>query len=170
MRVFIIFHDCGHSSFFANRRVNTWVGVLTGLLSYTTYHTWCQEHAVDHATGGDLDHRGTGDVDTWTVDEYYGKSAAARLGYCLFRSPFVLFGLGPIWVVLIEPRFFPAWSRARFWKTILATDIIIFGQLGILVAIFGWRPVLIVQLSVIWVAGAIGIWMVYLQHQFEGVY
>lgn len=170
MRVFIIFHDCGHSSFFANRRANTWVGILTGLLTYSTYHTWRQEHAVHHATAGDLDHRGTGDVDTWTVDEYYGKSKAARLGYRLFRSPLVMFGLGPIWVVLIEPRFFPAWSRARYWKMILATNIVIVCQFGVLVAIFGWQPVLIVQLSVIWVGGAIGISMVYIQHQFEGVY
>lgn len=170
MRVFIIFHDCGHSSFFANRRANTWVGILTGLLTYSTYHTWRQEHAVHHATAGDLDHRGTGDVDTWTVDEYYGRSKAARLGYRLFRSPLVMFGLGPIWVVLIEPRFFPAWSRARYWKMILATDIVIVCQFGVLAAIFGWQPVLIVQLSVIWVGGAIGISMVYIQHQFEGVY
>jgi len=170
VRTFIIFHDCGHSSFFANRRANTWVGILTGLLTYSTYHTWRQEHAVHHATAGDLDHRGTGDVDTWTVDEYYGRSKAARLGYRLFRSPLVMFGLGPIWVVLIEPRFFPAWSRARYWKMILATDIVIVCQFGVLVAIFGWQPVLIVQLSVIWVGGAIGISMVYIQHQFEGVY
>ena len=170
MRVFIIFHDCGHSSFFANRRANTWVGVVTGLLTYSTYHTWRQEHAVHHATAGDLDHRGTGDVDTWTVDEYYGKSKAARLGYRLFRNPLVMFGPGPIWVVLIEPRFFPAWSRARYWKKILATDIFIFCQLGVLAAIFGLQSVLIVQLSVIWVGGAIGISMVYVQHQFEGVY
>jgi acyl-lipid omega-6 desaturase (Delta-12 desaturase) len=170
MRVFIIFHDCGHGSFFANRRANTWVGIVTGLLTYSTYHPWRQEHAVHHATSGDLDHRGAGDVDTWTVDEYFGKSAAGRLGYRLFRSPLVMFGLGPLWVVLIEPRFFPAWSRARFWKAILATNVAIACQFGVLIALFGWQSVLIVQLSVIWVGGAIGISMVYIQHQFEGVY
>jgi omega-6 fatty acid desaturase (delta-12 desaturase) len=122
VRTFIVFHDCTHSSFLANRRANNWVGIGAGLLVYTPFHSWRHEHAVHHATAGDLDSRGMGDVDTLTVAEYRSRPWLARIGYRLIRSPFVMLGLGPIWALMIEPRLVPGWARARFWRQILRSS------------------------------------------------
>jgi omega-6 fatty acid desaturase (delta-12 desaturase) len=170
VRTFIVFHDCTHGSFLPWRRANAWVGVACGVLVYSPFHSWRHEHAVHHATAGDLDRRGMGDVETLTVAEYAGRSRAQRLGYRLMRNPVVLFGLGPLWALILEPRLVPAWARKRFGRKIIATDVAIFALLGGLCALAGWRAVLVVQLIPALLAGAIGIFMFYVQHQFEGVY
>jgi omega-6 fatty acid desaturase (delta-12 desaturase) len=170
LRTFIVFHDCTHGSFFPSRTANNWLGVLCGLIVLTPFHLWRHEHAVHHATAGDLDQRGMGDVDTLTVAEYFARSGPARLGYRLMRNPLVMLGLGPIWAMMLEPRLIPGWARRRFARKILATDAAIVLIIGALCALAGWRAVLLVQLPPAMLAGAAGIWLFYVQHQFEGVY
>ena len=170
LRTFIVFHDCAHGSFLPNRTANRWVGVVCALLVFTPFHSWRYEHAVHHATAGDLDHRGMGDVDTLTVAEYLGRSWPRRLEYRLMRNPFVLLVLGPLWALLLEPRLVPGWARRRFWRKIVATDVALVAVIGTLCALVGWKPVLLVQLPSAMLAGAAGVWLFYVQHQFEGVY
>jgi omega-6 fatty acid desaturase (delta-12 desaturase) len=170
LRTFIVFHDCAHGSFLRSRRANTWLGVVCGLLVYSPFHSWRHEHAVHHATAGDLDRRGMGDVDTLTVEEYLGRSRAQRLGYRLMRNPLVMLAFGPLWALILEPRLVPSWARARFGRTIIATDVALVAVLGGLCALLGWRAVVLVQLPAAMLAGAVGIWLFYVQHQFEGVY
>jgi omega-6 fatty acid desaturase (delta-12 desaturase) len=170
VRTFIVFHDCSHGSFLPWRRANVWIGVTSGLLVYSPFHSWRHEHAVHHATAGDLDRRGVGDVHTLTVAEYADSPRGARIAYRLMRNPLVLLGIGPLWALILEPRLVPAWARARFGRKILATDAVLVVLLGGLCALAGWRAVLLVQLVPAMLAGAVGIWLFYVQHQFEGVY
>ena len=170
LRTFIVFHDCAHGSFLPNRTINKWVGVVCALLVFMPFHSWRHEHAVHHATAGDLDNRGMGDVDTLTVAEYLRLPWLQRLGYRLMRNPFVLLVLGPLWALLLEPRLLPAWARGRFWRRIVATDIALVAIIGALCALVGWRAVLLVQLPSAMLAGAAGVWLFYVQHQFEDVY
>jgi acyl-lipid omega-6 desaturase (Delta-12 desaturase) len=170
VRTFIVFHDCTHGSFLPNRTANRWVGVVCGLLVLTPFYIWRHEHAVHHATAGDLDHRGKGDVGTLTVAEYLGRSWSRRLEYRLLRNPFVMLGVGPIWAMMFKPRLVPAWARRRFGRTIVATNLAIFAVLGALGVLVGWKALLLVQLPPALLAGAVGIWLFYVQHQFEDVY
>ena len=170
LRTFIVFHDCTHGSFFPNRTANKWVGIVCGLIVFTPFHIWRHEHAIHHATAGDLDQRGLGDVETLTVAEYLGRSWPGRLGYRLLRNPFVMLGLGPLWAMMLEPRLVPKWGRKRFWRQILLTDVALFALIAGLVLLMGWRAVLLVQLPSAMLAGACGIWLFYVQHQFEDVY
>jgi acyl-lipid omega-6 desaturase (Delta-12 desaturase) len=170
LRIFIVFHDCTHGSFFPSRRANRWVGVVCGVIVFTPFHMWRHEHAVHHATAGDLDHRGLGDVDTLTVAEYLALSWRGRLGYRLMRNPFVMLILGPLWAMMLEPRLVPGWARQRFWRHVLATDVALVASIGALCVLVGWRAALLVQLPPAMLAGAAGVWLFYVQHQFEGVY
>ena len=170
VRTFIVFHDCTHGSFLPSRRANRWLGVACGVLVYTPFHIWRHEHAIHHATAGDLDHRGTGDVETLTVAEYRARSRGQRLGYRFMRNPLVMLGLGPLFSMVLEPRMVPRWARKRFGRKIIATDIALIALWGGLCALVGWRAVLFVQLAPALLAGAVGIWLFYVQHQFEGVY
>jgi omega-6 fatty acid desaturase (delta-12 desaturase) len=170
LRTFIVFHDCAHGSFFAGRAANKCVGVACALLVYQPFHSWRYEHAVHHATAGDLDNRGMGDVDTLTVAEYRELSRLGRVGYRLMRSPFVLLVLGPLWALFLEPRLVPGWARERFWRKIVATDIAIVAIIAALGALLGWGAVALVQVPSAMLAGAAGVWLFYVQHQFEGVY
>jgi omega-6 fatty acid desaturase (delta-12 desaturase) len=170
VRTFIVFHDCAHGSFVPWRRVNTWLGVACGLLVYQPFHSWRHEHAVHHATAGDLDRRGMGDIDTLTVAEYAGRSRGGQIAYRLMRNPLVLLGFGPLWALIIEPRMVPGWARKRFGRKIVATDLALVAILGGLCALAGWQAVLLVQLIPALLAGAVGIWLFYVQHQFEDVY
>jgi acyl-lipid omega-6 desaturase (Delta-12 desaturase) len=170
VRTFIVFHDCAHGSFLPSRRANAWLGTACGLLVYSPFHSWRHEHALHHATSGNLDRRGRGDVETLTVTEYTALPALRRLAYRLFRNPLVMLGLGPFWALLLQPRLVPTWARARYGRKIVATDVALAGLLGGLCASLGWRAVLLVQLPTAIVAGASGIWLFYVQHQFEGVY
>jgi len=170
VRTFIVFHDCAHGSFLPWRRANAWLGVACGLLVYSPFHSWRHEHAVHHATAGDLDRRGMGDVDTLTVAEYAASSRAQKAAYRLMRNPLVLLGFGPLWALIIEPRLVPGWARKRFGRKIIVTDVVLVAVLVGLCALAGWRAVLLVQLLPAMLAGAVGIWLFYVQHQFEDVY
>jgi len=170
VRVFIIFHDCGHGSFFKSRKANDILGCITGVLTFTPYFQWRWEHSLHHATSGDLDRRGTGDVWTLTVQEYLASSRWKKLSYRLARNPIVLFVLGPLFLFLIQQRF--AWPRGgkreqlSVYGTNLALLVIAIG----LSFVFGLKAYLMIQITQMLIAGAVGIWLFYVQHQFEGVY
>src|SRR5437588_8765017 len=170
LRTFIVFHDCAHGSFLPSRRANRYVGVACGFLVFSPFGSWRHEHAVHHATAGDLDHRGMGDVETKTVAEYRALSGPGRLGYRLLRNPFVMLVLGPLWALMLQPRLIPGWARRRYWREIVLTDIALIAVLGGLCVLVGWSAVLLVQLPCAMLAGAAGVWLFYVQHQFDGVY
>jgi omega-6 fatty acid desaturase (delta-12 desaturase) len=170
VRTFIVFHDCSHGSFLPTKRANTWVGVLVGLVVYSPFHSWRHEHAQHHASSGDLDRRGLGDVETWTVAEYRSKSWLGRLGYRLLRSPLIMFTLGPIWALALEPRIVPMSARPRIRRSHLYTDIALAAIVGGVILLIGWQDYLLLQLPSVVLGGAVGVWLFYVQHQFEGVY
>jgi acyl-lipid omega-6 desaturase (Delta-12 desaturase) len=170
VRVFIIFHDCGHSSFFRDRRANDVLGFITGVLTFTPYYHWRWEHAVHHATSGDLDRRGTGDVWTLTVEEYLQASRWKRFAYRLTRNPIVLFGLAPIYLFFVHQRFSSSKAARRERHSVSWTNLAIVVIAAGLSSIFGLWNYLLIQLVVLMVAGTVGIWLFYVQHQFEGVY
>jgi acyl-lipid omega-6 desaturase (Delta-12 desaturase) len=170
VRIFIIFHDCGHGSFFKSRRANDTLGFITGVLTWTPYHHWRWEHALHHATSGDLDRRGTGDIWTLTVQEYLEASRWKRFAYRLARNPIVLFGIAPLWLFAIRQRFPSAKANRRERHSVAWTNLAIVGVGSGLIWAFGFKDYLWIQLTVITVAGSAGLWLFYVQHQFEGVY
>ena len=170
IRVFIIFHDCGHGSFFKSRRANDVVGFLTGMLTFTPYYHWRWEHAIHHATAGHLDKRGTGDIWTMTVQDYLESSFWKRFAYRLARNPFVLFVIAPLFLFVIRQRFPSRSANKRERRSVHWMNLAILGMVTSLSAIFGLLPYLTIQLAVMGVAGSAGIWLFYVQHQFEGVY
>ncbi len=178
VRIFIIFHDCGHGSFFKSRRANDVLGFITGALTLTPYHHWRWEHSIHHATSGALDRRGVGDVWTMTVEEYLSSGRWKRFAYKLARNPFVLFGIAPVFLFVIYQRFPAAKASARERASVHWMNVAV---LGIAVALsfamgigrswaFGITAYLLIHLVVTLVAGSVGIWMFYVQHQFEDVY
>ena len=170
VRTYIVFHDCAHGSFLRSKRGNAWLGTVCGLLVFTPFHRWRHEHAVHHATAGDLDRRGIGDVPTLTVAEYHGLPWRRRLGYRLFRSPLVMFGLGPVYAMILAPRWPSRSSRPRILRNVIATDLALAALIGTLCWLIGWRDYLLVQAPTALLAGTVGVWLFYVQHQFEGTY
>ena len=170
VRIFIIFHDCGHGSFFRSRTANDAVGYLTGILTFTPYHDWRLEHARHHATAGDLDRRGVGDVWTMTVAEYREAPRWRRLGYRLYRNPLVMLGLGPIYSFIIKQRLPRPQTGPKGRVSVHLTNLALVVVFGALFATIGVGATLAVQLPILAIGGAAGIWLFYVQHQFEDVY
>jgi omega-6 fatty acid desaturase (delta-12 desaturase) len=170
VRTFIVFHDCGHGSFLPSRRGNTWVGVIAGIFVWSPFHAWKHEHAIHHATSSDLDRRGVGDVDTWTVREYAEATWRERAAYRLMRNPLVMLGLGPFWAMAIEPRFSQGTGRRIDRRSLIGTDIALAAVVGAQIWLLGLQPYLLVNAPVILLAGGSGIFLFYVQHQFEDVY
>jgi omega-6 fatty acid desaturase (delta-12 desaturase) len=170
VRAYIVFHDCTHGSFLASKRANRWLGTVLGLLVFATFGCWKHNHAVHHATAGDLDRRGVGDVPTLTVAEYRQRSWRGRLAYRLFRNPLVMFGLGPIFALMVQPRIVPRNARPRIKRAVRATNLALLVLVGGVCWLIGWRQLLLVQMPTLMLAGAAGIWLFYVQHQFEEVY
>ena len=169
-RIFIIFHDCGHGSFFKSQRANHILGTICGVLVFTPYYQWRFEHAVHHATSGDLDRRGTGDIVTLTVKEYLERTAWQRFTYRLYRNPLVLLGIGPWYTFLVSQRFTNSISRKRERYSVHFTNLVILAIAAVMWATIGLPTYLMIQLPVAFIAGLGGIWMFYIQHQFEGTY
>ena len=170
VRTFAVFHDCTHGSFMATRRGNLWLGTVFGIVVLTPFVRWRHEHAVHHATAGDLDKRGVGDLPTLTVAEYRERSPRARLAYRAFRHPAVMFGIGPVVAMIIGPRLIGRDAPPRMRRSVLTTDLV----LGLIFAALIWA-IGIGDLLLVWgptalLAGAAGIWLFYVQHQFEDVY
>jgi acyl-lipid omega-6 desaturase (Delta-12 desaturase) len=170
IRVFIIFHDCGHGSFFRSKAANDTIGFVTGVITLTPYYEWRHEHALHHATAGDLDRRGRGDVWTMTVSEYQAASFWQRVGYRLYRNPLVMFGVGPLYVFLLKQRLPRSGSGTRERMSVHLTNLAITAALAALILAIGLKAVLLVHLPLLAIAGAAGVWLFYVQHQFESVY
>ena len=170
VRVFIIFHDCGHGSYFKSKNTNDVWGFITGVLTWTPYFHWRWEHSVHHAHAGDLDGRGRGDVWTLTVEEYLAASRWKRFSYRLARNPVVLFLLAPVILFLVMNRFPTAAANKRDRNSVYWTNLAILGMAAALSWAFGIKTYLLIQLTVTVVAGSAGVWLFYVQHQFEGVY
>jgi omega-6 fatty acid desaturase (delta-12 desaturase) len=170
LRTFIVFHDCTHGCFMPTKRGNLWVGRLTGFLVFQPFANWRHTHAVHHGTAGDLDRRGTGDVPTLTLEEYVSSSPKERLRYRLFRNPLVMFGLGPIWSLMIGPRIWSRKMRPRRLRSVLVTNVAFAVVLGAIWWFVGFEAWLLVQMPAAIFAGTAGVWLFYVQHQFEDVY
>jgi len=170
MRTFIIFHDCGHGSFFKSKKANDWVGRITGFLNFTPYYRWKHDHAIHHATAGDLDRRGTGDVYTMTIKEYLASPWWRRTGYRIMRNPFFLFGVAPLALFLLTQRI-PAASQGRRERaSVLWTDFFLVVVIALMCWLIGWKTFLMIQLPIIWISSTIGIWLFYVQHNFDPTY
>ncbi len=170
IRTFILFHDCGHQSFFRSRRANDFWGRITGVLTFTPYHYWHASHARHHATSGNLDKRGFGDVWMMTVDEYMESSVSLRLKYRLYRHPVVMFIFGPLFLLLVSHRLVRAGSTTRERNSVWLTNIAVLAIAAALVFLLGWESYLIIQFGSLFLALVGGLWLFYVQHQFEGVY
>jgi omega-6 fatty acid desaturase (delta-12 desaturase) len=172
VRMFMIQHDCGHGSFFPNRRGNDWTGRVIGVLTLTPYDHWRRSHAIHHASAGNLDRRGIGDIDTLTVREYLARSRWGRLGYRLYRHPAVMFGLGPIYLFVLQSRLPLGFMRKGWgpWLSTMMTNLAIAVMAGLLIWGVGIWPFLLIHLPVVLLAAAAGVWLFYVQHQFEGTH
>jgi omega-6 fatty acid desaturase (delta-12 desaturase) len=170
LRTYIVFHDCSHGSFVPSRRGNVWLGTLCGLLVLSPFVRWRHDHAVHHATSGDLDKRGVGDIPTLTVAEYYARDRRGRLGYRLVRNPMVMFGLGPLFAMIIGPRVVAKNARPRMRNSVIWTDVALAAIAGSLIWLVGIWDFLVVWAPAAFLAGAAGIWLFYAQHQFEDAY
>jgi acyl-lipid omega-6 desaturase (Delta-12 desaturase) len=170
VRTFIIFHDCTHGSFFKSKRANEITGIITGFLVFTPFHIWRWEHTIHHASAGDLDRRGIGDVWTLTVKEYLESSRWRRFAYRLSRNPIVLFLIAPLALFLVIQRFPVPKAGKREQRWLLYTNIALLLFVTGLALTFGLVPYLIIQLTVLGFATTSGVWLFYVQHQFEDAY
>lgn len=169
VRLFLIQHDCGHGAFFRRRAVNDWLGRVLGVVTLTPYDVWKRSHAIHHASSGNLDHRGTGDIDTLTVSEYKALSGWGKLRYRLYRNPLVMFVVGPGYLFILQHRLpvsmmSPDW---RSWASVLGTNLGIAALIVALIWLVGAGPFLLVHLPIVLLASSIGVWLFYVQHQFE---
>lgn len=170
VRVFIIFHDCGHGSFFKSRVANDIVGFITGMLTFTPYHHWRWEHSIHHASSGDLDRRGKGDVWTLTVEEYLNSSRWTRFLYRLARNPIVLFVLAPVFLFILRERFPSSDAKPREKRSVWMMNFAILAMVTGLSWAFGIKEYVIIQLLITTISGGLGVWLFYVQHQFDGAY
>ncbi|MGB2868790.1 MAG: fatty acid desaturase [Bacteroidota bacterium] len=170
VRIFILFHDCCHGSFFASRRANRILGYITGILTFTPFEQWRRAHAIHHESVGDLDRRGVGDIWLMTTEEFSAASRRECAMYRLVRNPFVILVFGPLIVFLIEHRFFRKSDYRRERISVVVTDIAIALLIVIAGLTIGFRAYALIQAPVMFIAGSIGLWLFYVQHQFEGVY
>jgi len=170
LRTYMVFHDCAHGSFLPSKRANAWLGTALGLVVFESFASWRHSHAVHHATAGDLDRRGVGDVHTLTVAEYQSRGWRGRLGYRLFRNPLVMFGVGPIYALILQPRLVSRKARPRIRRSVIATNIALLTLVGGLCLLVGWRECLLVQMPMTALAASSGVWLFYVQHQFEDTY
>ncbi|MCY9662314.1 fatty acid desaturase [Paenibacillus chondroitinus] len=170
IRTFIIFHDCCHQSFFKSRRANEIIGTITGILTLFPYQQWKNSHSIHHATSGNLEKRGIGDMWVLTVDEYAASSLWVRIAYRLYRNPFIMFGLGPVFLFLFTNRFNTKGARRKERISTYMTNVFILALYGGLIWIIGWQSFVLIQAPIMFIAGLMGIWLFYVQHQFEDSY
>ena len=169
VRVFIIQHDCGHGAMFSTKRLNNWVGRILGVVTFTPYYYWQHTHAIHHAHSGNLDRRGVGDVQTLTIEEYRARSSFGRWAYRALRHPSVMFVIGPAYVFLLQHRWPSQLERAgwRPWVSVMGTNLVIgMAAFGIISQI-GWLAFLAVHVAIIATTASIGVWLFFVQHQYE---
>ena len=170
VRVFILFHDCVHGSLFPNKGANTGFGYVLGLLVFTPFEDWRYSHLRHHATYADLDSRGFGDIWTMTKEEYEAAPKSTRISYRLFRHPLVMLGLGPVFSFLMRFRLPSRMAKRKERVNVIVTNVLIAAIIVTASLLIGFKTYLGIQLPVIWLAGIMGIWLFYVQHQFDGVY
>jgi omega-6 fatty acid desaturase (delta-12 desaturase) len=170
VRTFTTFHDCTHGSLFPSRRANAWVGAVLGLLVLAPFTRWRHDHAVHHASSGDLERRGVGDLPTLTVREYRGRTRKGRAAYRGIRNPLVMFGIGPVFAMIIGPRIATRAQRPRMRRSVLLTDVALAAVVAALCVLIGWQSFLLIWAPAALLAGSTGIWLFYVQHQFEDAY
>jgi omega-6 fatty acid desaturase (delta-12 desaturase) len=172
VRLFMIQHDCGHGSFFRHRLANDWVGRVIGVLTLTPYDFWRHAHALHHASSGNLDRRGIGDIDTLTVREFLTLTRGRRLLYRLYRHPIVMFGIGPAYLFILRHRLPMGLTHSgwRHWISAMSTNAAIAVLIATMIWLVGIGPFLLVQLPITLLAASIGVWLFYVQHQFENTF
>ena len=169
VRLFMIQHDCGHGAFFHHRFANDWVGRVTGVLTLTPYDFWRRTHAIHHSTSGNLDRRGIGDIDTLTVHEYLARSRWGRLRYRVYRHPIIMFGLGPAYLFIVRYRLPVGLMRGdwQLWISTMGTNVAIAALVSAVIWLVGIGTFLFVHMPIMLLAASIGVWLFYVQHQFE---
>ncbi|MCT4579651.1 fatty acid desaturase [Donghicola sp.] len=168
VRAFILQHDCGHGALLPNRKVQDMLGRMMGVLTVTPYAVWRQTHAVHHSAAGHLDKRGMGDVTTLTTEEYRARGFWGRLGYRAYRHPLFLFGMAPALLFLFQNRVpLGLMNERRYWQSAMGTNLAILGLLAVFWLIGGWAAILLVWLPSVVVGATVGVWLFYIQHQFE---
>jgi omega-6 fatty acid desaturase (delta-12 desaturase) len=170
VRIFILFHDTCHGSLFSSTKANTIVGYLTGILTFTPYFNWRHSHAIHHSTAGNLDKRGTGDVWTMTVEEFKSASKRKRIAYRFIRHPLIMFGFGPVFMFIIMHRFADKQATKRDRQSVVITNLTLLAVLITAHFTIGFNTYILVQLPIIYIAGILGLWLFYIQHQYETVY
>ncbi|MFC0469626.1 fatty acid desaturase [Halalkalibacter kiskunsagensis] len=170
VRIFIIFHDCTHYSFFKSRKANETVGMITGLFTFCAFEQWKRSHTTHHASNGNLEKRGVGDVWTMTLQEYTDASSFKRLLYRTYRNPIVMFLVGPLYIFLVDYRFNTKGASLKERRHVWITNIVLVSIILILGLTLGWKAFLLVQLPIFYVATFSGVWLFYVQHQFEDGY
>jgi acyl-lipid omega-6 desaturase (Delta-12 desaturase) len=169
VRVFIIFHDCGHGSFFKSKKLNRIVGIITGLLVFTAYKKWHHDHHIHHQTVGNLDKRGTGDVTTLTVKEYSELSKWKRFSYRFYRNPLFLLGIGPFLLFTIQNRFTKKYMTGKERLEVHLSNLALLAAIGLIMLLIGWKTFLLIQIPVLYIASVHGVWLFYVQHQYRHV-
>ncbi len=168
LRLFAIQHDCGHGAFFENRTVSDWLGRVIGVLTLTPYDVWRRTHSAHHSTSGNLGRRGMGDIHTLTVAEYHKLTPINRLMYRLYRNPIILFGLGPGYIFFVQNRLpLGLMANARYWVSAMCTNAAILAGLIVILYLGGLMPILLIFLPSTLLAATAGMWLFYVQHQFE---
>src|SRR5260221_514244 len=170
VRIFIIFHDCGHGSFFRSQRANNATGAIAGLVLLTPYRHWRWQHALHHGTAGDLDRRGSGGIWALTGKENLQSTRWRAFAYRLARNPIVLLVLAPLYLFVVDHRFAVSTASIRERQSVHRTNWVLFGVTLLMCAIIGLKAFLLIQLTVYAFAGALGVWLFYVQHQFDGAY
>jgi acyl-lipid omega-6 desaturase (Delta-12 desaturase) len=170
VRIFILFHDCAHGSFFTSRRANTILGYVSGIVTFTPFEDWRYAHNLHHATAGDLDRRGVGAIRTMTKEEYLAAPTLKRLAYRIYRNPFVLFGPGAALLFLFFQRFSSKGAGKRERNSVVFTNLALLTVIAAASSIIGFQTYLLIQLPIIVIGGSLGLGLFYIQHQFENVY
>lgn len=169
VRIFIIFHDCGHGSFFKSKLLSKIIGIITGLFVFTPYNKWHHEHLIHHQTVGNLDKRGIGDIKTLTVNEYLNLTKWQRFWYRFYRNPFFLFGVAPLLIFIILQRFAKKGMTIKEKLYVHLSTLAIIVCVILLMLLIGWKTFLLIQLPILYIATAHGVWLFYIQHQFRYV-
>jgi omega-6 fatty acid desaturase (delta-12 desaturase) len=169
VRIFIIFHDCGHGSFFKSKQLNKIIGIIMGFIVFTPYHKWHKDHKIHHQTVGNLDKRGTGDVTTLTVEEYKSLSRWKRFSYRFYRNPLFLFGIAPMLLFTLQHRFTKTGMQGKEKLYVHLTTLALIAVIALIMFFIGWKAFLLIQLPVLYIASVHGVWLFYVQHQYRHV-
>lgn len=170
VRIFILFHDCTHSSFMSSKKWMSFYGHIFGILTFTPYHQWKNEHIAHHRTVGNIDKRGVGDVWTMTVEEYENSTMLKRFGYRLYRNPFILFVIGPAYMFVVNNRLPINTKTKDEWFSLIITNLAIIGIILTVSFTIGFKYYVMIQLPMIFFASSMGVWLFFVQHQYEEVY